>query len=428
MNAGLILIVALLVLMALGVPVFFCISLSSALMFMVTGLRSINAVAQKAVTGMDSFVLLAVPLFTLAGYIMETGGLSERLVAWVEKLFGRVTGSAGMITIVCCAVFAALTGSGPATVAAIGAIMYPALQKAGYKQSTSAGMLAAGGALGPIIPPSVAMIVYGSTMNVSIPDMFIGGVVPGIIITILFCILNYFTAKREGVKKADVHYSAREILTATLNALPVLLMPVLVLGGIYGGFFTPTEAATVCVLYATLLSFIYKELTLKKLWETIKRTIVSSATIALVIGISSVFGLALATANIPRQIASALVPVLHNKTIFLLVLIVFLGLVGTLMEALAAIVIIAPILSPIGIELGCDPLHLGVLFCIVLVIGFITPPFGVNLFTAVSTTDTPYAQVIKGVWPFIIVGFLAILLFAFVPETITFLPALMNGG
>lgn len=428
MSAGVILIVTLLVLMALGVPVLYCISLSAALMFVTTGLRSINAVAQKAVTGMDSFVLLAVPLFTLAGYIMESGGLSRRLVNWVETLFGRVTGAAGMITIVCCAVFAALTGSGPATVAAIGAIMYPALMKAGYRQSTAAGMLAAGGALGPIIPPSVAMIVYGSTMSVSIPDMFMGGVIPGIIITILFCILNYFIAKREGVKKVDVHYSAKEIVSATINALPVLFMPVLVLGGIYGGIFTPTEAATVCVLYSAALSFIYRELTLKKLWETIQRTIVSSATIALVIGISSVFGLALASANIPNQIASALVPILHNETIYLLVLIAFLALVGTLMETLAAIVIIAPILSPIGIQLGCDPLHLGVLFCITLVIGFITPPFGVNLFTAVSTTNTPFAQVVKGVWPFIIVGFIAVLLFAFVPDIITFLPNMMNGG
>lgn len=424
MSAGAILVVSLLVLMAIGLPVFFCISLSSAVMFMATGLRSINAIAQKAVTGMDSFVLLAVPLFTLAGYIMESGGLSKRLVEWVEKLFGRVNGAAGAITIVCCAVFAALTGSGPATVAAIGAVMWPSLMKAGYKQSTAAGMLAAGGALGPIIPPSVAMIVYGSTMGVSIPDMFMGGVIPGIIIAILFCILNHFIAKKEGVKKSDVHYTAKEVLTSTVKALPVLFMPVMVLGGIYGGIFTPTEAATICVIYSCLLSIAYKEMNFKKFWEIIKRTIVSSATIALVIGISSVFGLALATANIPNKVAQALVPILHNKTIYLLVLIAFLTLVGTLMETLAAIVIIAPILTPIGIQLGCDPLHLGVLFCIVLVIGFITPPFGVNLFTAVSTTNTPYVKVVKGVWPFIIVGFAALFLFAFVPEIITFLPSL----
>lgn len=425
MNAGLILVLALLILMAIGLPVFFCISLSSALMFVTTGLRSINAVAQKAVTGMDSFVLLAVPLFTLAGYVMESGGLSKRLVEWVEKLFGRATGAAGTITIVCCAVFAALTGSGPATVAAIGAIMYPALEKAGYRRSSSAGMLAAGGALGPIIPPSVAMIVYGSTMSVSIPAMFIGGVIPGVILAVLFCIINIITAKREGVKKQDVHYSFKEIIKSTIGALPVLFMPVLVLGGIYGGIFTPTEAATVCVLYSIILSFAYRELTLKKLWETIKKTIVASSTIALVIGISSVFGLALASANIPNQVAQALIPILHSRTIFLLVLMVFLAIVGTLMETLAAIVIIAPILSPIGIALGCDPLHLGVLFCIVLVIGFITPPFGVNLFTAVSTTNTPYAEVVKGVVPYIIAGFLACLLFAFVPGIITFLPSLM---
>ena len=426
MTAGLILIITLLVLMALGVPVFFCITLSTALMFLATGLRSLTTIAQKAVTGMDSFVLLAVPLFTFAGYLMESGGLSRRLVNWVEKLFGRVTGAAGTITIVCCAIFAALTGSGPATVAAIGAIMFPALMRAGYKQSTAAGMLAAGGALGPIIPPSVGMIVYGSTMNVSIPDMFLGGIVPGVLIAIVFCIMNVFIAKKEGVQKSDVHYSAKELGKATLEALPVLFMPVLVLGGIYGGIFTPTEAATVCVVYSLILSLCYRELTFKKLWATIERTIVASATIALVIGISSVFGLALATANIPNMIAEALIPVLKNKTVFMLVLMIFLFLVGTLMEMLATIVIIAPILCPIGIALGCDPLHLGVIFVIALVIGFITPPFGVNLFTAVSTTNTKYADVVKGAVPFIILGLICVLVFAFVPQIILFIPNLVR--
>lgn len=426
MTAGLILILTFLILMALGVPVLFCITLSSSLMFIVTGLRSLTTVAQKAVFGMDSFVLLAVPLFTFAGYLMESGGLSERLVNWVEKLFGRANGAAGTITIVCCAIFAALTGSGPATVAAIGAIMFPALIKAGYSRSSAAGILAAGGALGPIIPPSVAMIVYGSTMSVSIPDMFLGGIIPGIIIAFVFCLLNLRIAKKEGVKKVDVHYTPAEIGRATLDALPVLMMPVIVLGGIYGGVFTPTEAATVCVVYALILSFIYKQMNLKKLWKTIERTIVSSATIALVIGISSVFGIALATADVPTKISEALIPVLRNKYIFMLVLMVFLFIVGTLMETLAAIVIIAPILSPIGVELGCDPLHLAVVFCIALVIGFITPPFGVNLFTAVSTTDTPYAEVVKGVAPFIVAGILCVLLFAFVPQIITFLPNLAH--
>ena len=410
-------------LMLLGIPVAFAI-LSAGMAYLATTGGSMLVVAQRLIYGLNSFTLLAVPLFILVGNLMDFGGISKRLTDWAKSILGWLPGGLGIVTVFSCAIFAALTGSGPATVAAIGAVMWPSLMKAGYKQSTAAGMLAAGGALGPIIPPSVAMIVYGSTMGVSIPDMFMGGVIPGIIIAILFCILNHFIAKKEGVKKSDVHYTAKEVLTSTVKALPVLFMPVMVLGGIYGGIFTPTEAATICVIYSCLLSIAYKEMNFKKFWEIIKRTIVSSATIALVIGISSVFGLALATANIPNKVAQALVPILHNKTIYLLVLIAFLALVGTLMETLAAIVIIAPILTPIGIQLGCDPLHLGVLFCIVLVIGFITPPFGVNLFTAVSTTNTPYVKVVKGVWPFIIVGFAAVFLFAFVPEIITFLPSL----
>ena len=427
MSSALLLIVTLLVLVLIGCPIVFCIVLSSSLYLVVTDLRTLSVVAQRAVVGMDSFVMLAVPLFTLAGYLMEQAGLSKRLTDWVSKICGRVTGATGMITIICCAIFAALTGSGPATVAAIGAIMIPALKEAGYSENASAGMLAAGGALGPIIPPSVAMIVYGSTMGVSIPDMFMGGVVPGIIIAFLFCVVNYFVAKKENVKKPTETYTFKEIAVATWKALPVIAMPIIVLGGIYAGIFTPTEAATVCVLYSLILGVCYRTITVKILIETLKKTIISSASIALIIGISSVFGLTLAAAKIPAMVAEALVPILGTQFTYMLVLMLFLFAVGCLMECLAAIVILAPILGPIGLNLGCDPLHLGVIFCINLVVGFVTPPFGVNLFTAVSTTGTPYAKVVKGVLPYLIVAMVAVMVFAFVPGIITWLPNLMKG-
>ena len=414
-------------LLFLGVPIVYCIGLSSAAYLVFASSRPLIIVAQKTLIGMDSFVLLAVPLFTLSGYLMETGGLSGRLVDWVEKLFGRFTGATGTITIVCCAIFAALTGSGPATVAAIGAVMMAPLLKSGYQRSTAAGMLAAGGALGPIIPPSVAMIVYGSTMSLSIPKMFMGGIVPGLLITLLYLVVNYCIAKREGIKSENIHHTLGDLLRATWKASAVLLLPVIVLGGIYGGIFTPTEAATVCVVYAIALGFGYRELTWGKLMNAMKRTIVTSASIALIIGISTVFGWILTSSRIPARVAETMVPLLGSQTMYLFALMLLLFVVGCLMECLSAIVILAPIVVPVGLELGVDPLHLGVVFCINLVVGFITPPFGVNLFTAVSTTDTPYIQVVRGSLPFMMVAVLAVVLMTFVPQIILFLPNLLTN-
>ena len=419
-----ILFIALLGLILIGVPITYCIGLSSAIYLVVAGGKPLIIVAQRTLIGMDSFVLLAVPLFTLSGYLMEKGGLSHRLVDWVEKLFGRFTGATGTITIVCCAIFAALTGSGPATVAAIGAVMMTPLLKSGYSRSTAAGMLAAGGALGPIIPPSVAMIVYGSTMSVSIPKMFMGSIIPGIMITLLYIAVNYVIAKKHGIKGENVQYTFKEIALSTYKALGVLLLPIIVLGGIYGGLFTPTEAATVCVVYSIILGFGYRELTFKSLVEAFQRTVVTSASIALIIGISAVFGWILTAAKIPANIAHTLVPLFGNASVYLLVLMLLLFVVGCLMECLSAIVILAPIVVPIGLELGVDPLHLGVVFCINLVVGFITPPFGVNLFTAVSTTNTPYVQVVRGSLPFMLVAIVAVVILTFVPQIILFLPSL----
>jgi C4-dicarboxylate transporter DctM subunit len=375
---------------------------------------------------MDSFVMLAVPLFTLAGYLMEQGGLSRRLVDWVEKIFGRYTGATGTITIICCAIFASLTGSGPATVAAIGAVMMPALIQSGYPKHIAAGMLASGGALGPIIPPSVAMIVYGSTMNVSIPKMFIGALVPGLCVAGLFVLVNLGISYKRGIRGTGRSYTIKEIVVSTWRALGVLLLPVIVLGGIYGGFFTPTEAATICVVYSMGLGFALKELSLTALIATFKKTIVTSSAIAMIIGISSVFGWILAAAKIPASVAQTLIPILGNANIYMLVLMLVLFVVGCLMETLAAIVIIAPILVPIGLQMGVDPLHLGVIFCINLIVGFVTPPFGVNLFTAVSTTDTPYTDVVRGSILFLIPAVFAIFIFAFIPEIILFLPRLLS--
>jgi len=409
----------------LGLPVFFSLALSALVFLFTAQTRPLVVIPLMMFVGMDSFVMLAIPLFTLAGYLMEQGGLSRRLAESVDTLFGRVRGATGTVTIVSCAIFAALTGSGPATVAAIGAVMYPALIKAGYTKGRAAGMLAAGGALGPIIPPSVVMIVYGSSMGVSITNMFIGGIIPGVVITVLYCLVNQIIVRKADIDKAKHVYTFKETLNALLKALPVFTLPVIILGGIYGGIFSPTEAATVSVVYAAILGFAYRELTWKSLLEALKKTVITASSVVVIVGISFAFCWLLTSANIPQNFTKMLVPIIKTKEAFLVLFVLILLFVGCVMETLPAVIVLGPLLVPVGEALGLGSLHLGVLFCVVLIVGLMTPPFGVNLFTAVTTTETPFTEIAKGVVPFIVVAILACFLFAFVPEIITFLPNLM---
>lgn len=410
----------------LGVPIAYSIELSVVGFLLITGLKPMIIVPQKVEIGMDTFVYLAIPLFTFAGYLMEQGGLSDRLVDCVEKLFGWFPGSMGTITIICCLFFASLTGSGPATVAAIGAIMIPTMLKNGYSRQEAAGLLAAGGSLGPIIPPSIAMIVYATTMGLSVPEMFMAAMVPGIVLGFLFIVTNTILYVRKGVKMEREHFTARELGRSVWRALGVIFLPILVLGGIYGGVFTPTEAATISAVYALILGLAYRQLTLEKLVSAMKKTVTTSAMVVFIVGASNAFGTILAAANIPKTIANALLPYLNNRVVYLLLLIILLLLVGCVMETVSSIVILAPILVPIGTALGIDGMHLGILFSVTLIVGFITPPFGLNLFTSAATSEVSFSEVVKGVAPYLVAALIFVLLVAFVPQISLALPALLG--
>lgn len=426
MNSAFILFGVMLVLLALGVPVAFSIGLAGSVLLAVTGLKDLILIPQRTIIGMDSFVLLAIPLFTLAGYLMEQGGLSKRLVDWAEEIFGFFPGSSGTISIICCTVFAALTGSGPATVAAIGALMIPVMIKNGYPKPVACAIIAAGGALGPIVPPSIPMIVYGSSMNVSIPKMFAGSLIPGLLIAGLLIAVNTVIALRLGIKSNEKHYTIAEKLTVTWKALAVLMLPVIVLGGIYGGIFTPTEAASVCTLYAILLSIGYKSMTLEKFLEACKKTVFTSSVVMFICGVANLFSWILAATRIPAMITAAVIPFCNNKFTYFVILMLVLFFVGCLIDAISATLILAPILVPIGVTLGINELHLGIVFCVALIIGFITPPFGINLFTVCSTAEVPFSSVVKGIWPFILAAMLGVVILCLFPQICLFLPGLIG--
>ncbi|MBR0092827.1 MAG: TRAP transporter large permease subunit, partial [Lachnospiraceae bacterium] len=315
MSAG-ILFGILIVFIFIGIPVCFCIAYSGIGFLLFTQMKPMILIAQRALNGMDSYTLLAIPLFTLAGYMMDKGGLSKRLVDFLEKACFWVPGGMGTITILCCAVFAALTGSGAATVAGIGAIMYPAMKAGGYHDDTAAGLLACGGALGPVIPPSICMIVYGTTMGVSVPAMFMAAVVPGLLMALFLIITNLIVCKKQGVVQQKKRASGKEIWVSFTHAWGVLLLPVIVLGGIYGGFFTPTEAAAVCVAFALVLGICYRELTFKNLMESLLKTVETSSMVIIIVGMSAILSWILSATGIPAQIASTVVPFLGNRYVF----------------------------------------------------------------------------------------------------------------
>jgi len=415
--------------MLLGVPVCFAI-LSSGIVYLWLNNFKMLIVAQRLVFGLNSFTLLAVPLFILVGNLMNFGGISKRLTDWAKSGLGWLPGGLGIVTVFSCAIFAALTGSGPATVAAIGSIMLPSMLKAGYSKDTSAGLVASAGALGPIIPPSIPMIIYGVTMNLSIPAMFMGGVVPGLVIALVLSAVNVVFAYKnpEVLKHAkDMKFDLKENLRLFWKALGALGLPVLILGGIYGGIFTPTESAAIGTVYALVLGFALGELRVKQLPHILIDSLKTSTMVNFIIAAASLFSWVIAKSQIGTVISNGFISLVNgSQVMYLIILVLVLLVVGCLMDNVAATLILAPILIPVGIQLGCNELHLGLLFCICLVIGFVTPPFGYNLFTAVSISGLNFKQIVKGSLPFLLAEIALLFVFAFVPGLCTWLPRLMG--
>lgn len=425
MTSGL-LVILFFAFLIIGIPFAFSIILSCGAFLSITGFKPLVLIGQRLVTGMDSFPLLAVPLFILAGNLMDKGGISRRLVNWADYLVGRMTGGIGMVAVVSCMIFAALTGSGPATVAAIGSLLLPTMIRRGYKSRDAAGLVAAAGALGPIIPPSIPMIIYGVSMNVPITKMFMGGIGVGLLIGGCLMIVNFFYAKKNKISVEGTEFSLKGFLKATWNALGALLLPLIILGGIYGGVFTPTEAAAVAVMYSLILGgLLYKEIKLGEMPKMLIESTKTSAMVIFIIGAANILQWLLSATGLPSAVAAAAIKVVTSKITYLLLLNVILFIAGALIDTIAAIIILGPILVPIGLSLGLDPLHLGVLFVVNLVIGYVTPPFGYNLFTATSISGEPFSEVVKGVLPFLLVEVICVLIISFVPEFITWLPSVL---
>ncbi|ADC52297.1 C4-dicarboxylate transport system (permease large protein) (plasmid) [Alkalihalophilus pseudofirmus OF4] len=406
----------------MSVPIGIAIGLATLFTILYSGIIPLDFLVQGLVTSVDSFPLMAVPFFILAGEIMGKGGISDRLFRVANSIVGNVTGGFAIATIITCMFFAAISGSGPATVAAVGGIMIPAMVRQGYDIKFSTAVVASAGSIGVIIPPSIPMVIYGVTGSVSIGSMFIAGILPGILVGLVLIIYAYYYSKKKGYKGTGTKISLSNIAKEVWEAKWALLIPVIILGGIYGGVFTPTEAAVIAVVYGVIAGiFIYRELKITEMPKVLADASLTTATVLIIVGSATGFGRILNLEQIPARIADGLLALSENQIIIILLIMLLLLIVGCFMETIAAIIILTPILLPIGVNLGYDPIHFGMFMIVGLAIGFITPPLGVNLFVASGISGVSIESLSRAIIPFFLVMVLALLIIVFVPQLSLFL-------
>jgi C4-dicarboxylate transporter DctM subunit len=406
----------------LGFPIAVCIGLSIAFMLLVEGIP-LEFIAQMCFAGLDNFTFLAIPMFILTGFLMETGGLSKRLVNFAASLVGNITGGLGIVTVIACMFFAAISGSSPATVAAIGSMMIPSMVRKGYDPDFAGALTASSGSLGILIPPSIPMILYGVTGGVSIGEMFMAGFIPGAIVGFGLMISVYIVARRRGYAPSGSTFNLRVTCLAFTDAIWALATPVLILGGIYSGVFTPTEAATVSVLYSLLVGlFVHRELDIRKLPGILVNAAVTTGAVLIILGFATAFARYITIQRIPQLIGEAVLLLSTDPTVILCRFVVLILITGMFIETGAQILIYTPLFLPILTELGVDPIHFGIILVIGTEIGLITPPVGVNLFVAQGISGSSISALTRCVLPFLCSMLIAQLLLVFFPKLVTILP------
>lgn len=426
MSAGIALGIALVILLFLGVPIAFAIGAATMIGLWVGGIPTAY-IGQGLFTSLDSFPSMAVPFFILAGALMETGGLSRRIINVSQAMLGHITGGLAIVTILSSAIFAAISGSSPATVAAIGSIMIPAMVQRGYKLDDAGAVSASGGGLGIIIPPSIPMIIYGITANVSIGDMFLAGFGPGLVIVVILSMTVFLIARKKGYKGSDEKFSYNHLLRAIWDAKWALLSPVIILGGIYSGKFTPTESAVIAVVYALLVGlFIYKELKLKDIPKTMISSAIMTGSVLVILATATSFGRLITMYQIPNMLADMITGISQNPYLILLLIGLLVLIVGTFMETLSIIIILVPLFLPVVTSLGIDPIHFGLIMVVGAEIGMLTPPVGVNLFVASGIANISLEKISKSMVPFLIAMIIALLFIILIPEISIFLPSLLK--
>ena len=414
-------------LLFLNVPIAISLGVSSVVTTMIVKPAMMSTIATNLYSSTNTYVLLAIPFFILAGNIMEVSGISTKLINFFNSLVGHTKHGTAMVCVIVACFFAAISGSGPATVAALGGILIPAMNESGYEKSTSAALMSTAGAIGIVIPPSITFVVYGSVTGTSVGSLFMSGIIPGILIGFAIYWTMVITS-RGRVLHSRPKCSGKERWAAFKDAVWGLLMPVIILGGIYGGIFTPTEAAAVSAIYGFVVGiFVYRSVNVKGIIRILKQTASQTAVVMLIIGCAAVFGKVLTFTGIAASASKALISIANgNKYIFLLMVNIILVIAGCFIDANSALYILCPILFPIAKQLGVNPVHLGAVMVVNLALGLITPPVGVNLFTGCGVAGITLNEMVKKIWPFVIAVLIVLFIVTYVPAIPMLLPNLMG--
>lgn len=411
------LIVLLLFFGCLSLPVGIALGLATMLTLVLATNIDPIMVTQCAVAGLDSFTLMAIPFFMLAGNFMRYGGISRRLLNLADNIVGFFTGGLGAITAVTAMFFAAISGSGPATVSAIGSFMIPEMESKGYDKGYATALSAAAGTIGVIIPPSIPFVIYGVATETSIGDLFKAGFIPGILLGVAFLVYNYFVAKKNGWIGNGRRFNFRALWVSFKEAFWALLSPVIILGGIYSGYFTPTEAAAVSCVYTFIIgTFVYKEIRWQEFKDCMMDTIVVAGATTFAVGMATSFSYILTLEQIPVIVSSFVLSLTENKILILLVINLFLVVVGMFMDNICSCTILAPILLPVVASYGVEPVHFGIFMSMNLAIGFITPPYGANLFVGSAIGKIPFQRIVKWIWGFIAAAVIVLLVCTYFPQ------------
>ena len=423
-------IVALFAALAIGIPVSISIALAAILGIKIFTNMPLLVAAQQLYVNLDSFPLIAIPLFILAGNIMEAGGVSTRLVDIAKVIVGRGTGGLAAACVVACMIFGSVSGSSVATTFAVGSILIPALVKQGYPRPFAAALQATSAEMAVILPPSIPMILFGVSTGTSIGALFVAGILPAIIMAVGLVALVYIWSSIRGWGKNPAEAEDDlSIIRAIRAGVPALLMPVIIVGGIYGGIFTPSESAVVAVFYALLVGgLVYREITFTKLVQAFEKSAAATGFILLTLGAAGLFTFLINRTGAPAAMVEWMTTVFHASWTFLIATNIFLFVIGMFIETAAAILVLAPLLLPVAVSLGIDPVHFGMIMTVNMALGMVTPPIGVNLFAACTVAKEPIEKVAPALVPFILVALGTIILITYVPAVSLWLPSLLSGN
>lgn len=419
-------------LMSLGVPLAIVIIGAGTLYIMFATPVPLSIVAQRLFAGMDDFTLMAIPLFVLAGYLMNEVGLTERLVTMARMLLRRVYGGLAQVAVLVSMLFGGVSGAASADLAAVGITMIPEMERDGYKREFSTATITTASLMGAVIPPSIPFIIYGVQSETSIGKLFIAGIIPGIGIGICVMIVNYILLKRQGFVTPKLteeqDRKGKALVLSIRDALIAVLMPIVIIGGILGGIFTPTEAAAIAVLYALIVGvFVFRTLSIRKMIEVLKSSMIMTAVVMIIVVASAVLNWTLAYSQLPQAVAQFLLSVTNNQTVFLLIVLVLLLIIGMPLDPVPAIIIVTPVLLPAALSFGVDPVHFGVVMVLGLTLGLATPPVGASLFVAMSISKVSMAKLSIAIIPFLIALLILTVLVTLVPQTYNWIIPLLSG-